>query len=69
MSAPGPANEERLAVLQSVKAGLEEQVHRLNEDSKQVGVAGRHNITRGVELGVRAKGRPRRMQRVSEGEA
>lgn len=37
MSAPGPANEERLAVLQSVKAGLEEQVHRLNEDSKQVG--------------------------------
>ncbi|EFJ46215.1 hypothetical protein VOLCADRAFT_93429 [Volvox carteri f. nagariensis] len=36
MSSPGPGNEERLAVLQSAKAGLEEQVHRLNEDSKQL---------------------------------
>ncbi|GIL78355.1 hypothetical protein Vretimale_7702 [Volvox reticuliferus] len=36
MSTPGPGNEERLAVLQSAKAGLEEQVHRLNEDSKQL---------------------------------
>jgi hypothetical protein len=37
MSLGGPGSEERLAVLQSAKAGLEEQVHRLNEDSKQVG--------------------------------
>eukprot|EP00198_Chlamydomonas_reinhardtii_P000991 XP_001690326.1 predicted protein [Chlamydomonas reinhardtii] len=37
MSAPnGPISEERLAMLQNVKQGLEDQVHRLNEDSKQL---------------------------------
>lgn len=40
MSAPnGPISEERLAMLQNVKQGLEDQVHRLNEDSKQVRAA------------------------------